>query len=145
MKILKLKSALALTFCFFFAACAQTQKDTSTFDQFGGKPGIKKVVDDLMINLLANPKISRFFVKINQQNLKSNLEDQFCKALEGPCEYTGKNMADAHKGMEITEGHFNALVEDLQKAMDKNGVPERAQNKLLAKLAPLHRDTIEKK
>jgi hemoglobin len=35
---------------------------------------------------------------------------------------------------------FNALVEDLQKAMSERGIPFRAQNKLLAKLAPLHRD-----
>jgi hemoglobin len=30
----------------------------------------------------------------------------------------------------------------LQLAMDKQGVPFRAQNKLLAKLAPMHREII---
>ncbi|MDN5924337.1 MAG: group 1 truncated hemoglobin, partial [Xanthomonadales bacterium] len=33
---------------------------------------------------------------------------------------------------------FNALVEDLQKAMNKHAIPFRSQNKLLAKLAAMH-------
>ena len=40
----------------------------------------------------------------------------------------------------IGRGHFNALVEDLQIAMDKRGIPFRAQNRLLAKLAPMYRE-----
>jgi hemoglobin len=49
-------------------------------------------------------------------------------------------MRTAHKGFDIGRDQFNALVEDLQKAMNEKGIPFRAQNKLLAKLAPLHRD-----
>ena len=40
----------------------------------------------------------------------------------------------------IGRGHFNALVEDLQIAMDKRGIPFRAQNQLPAKLVPMHRE-----
>ena len=60
--------------------------------------------------------------------------------LGGPCGYTGRDMKSSHKGLDIGRGHFNALVEDLQIAMDKRGIPFRAQNKLLAKLAPMHRE-----
>ena len=35
-------------------------------------------------------------------------------------------------------------IEALQDAMDKHDVPFRAQNKLLALLAPMHRDIVEK-
>ena len=51
-------------------------------------------------------------------------------------------MGPLHAGLGIREADFNALVEDLQKAMDAQGVPFRAQNKLLAKLAPMHREII---
>jgi hemoglobin len=46
-------------------------------------------------------------------------------------------MPAAHQGMHITEADFNALVEDLEKSMNKNEVPIPLQNRLLALLAPL--------
>jgi hemoglobin len=49
-------------------------------------------------------------------------------------------MRTAHKDFDIDRMQFNALVEDLQKAMSERRIPFHAQNKLLAKLAPLHRD-----
>ena len=49
-----------------------------------------------------------------------------------------------HANLAINRENFNALVEQLQFAMDKNNVPFRAQNKLLAVLAPMHRDIITK-
>ena len=53
-------------------------------------------------------------------------------------------MKRSHEGQNIDRAAFNALVEDLQDAMDKNGVPFHAQNKLLAKLAPMYRDVQDR-
>ena len=44
--------------------------------------------------------------------------------------------------VDINKNNFNALVEVLQQAMDAQGIAFTAQNKLLAKLAPMHRDII---
>lgn len=114
------------------------------FEDFGGKEGLVKVVDDTMINLLADPVTKPFFEKADQVRIKEKLVEQFCAELEGPCKYTGQTMARSHKGLDISHAQFFALVESLQKAMDKNNVPNRAQNKLLAKLAPMHKDIINK-
>ena len=51
-------------------------------------------------------------------------------------------MKETHAAFAIDKADFNALVEDLQIAMDRRGVPFRAQNKLLAILAPMHREVI---
>ena len=51
-------------------------------------------------------------------------------------------MKSAHGNMDINKTDFNALVEILQQSMDVQGIPFRSQNKLLAKLAPMHRDVI---
>jgi hemoglobin len=45
--------------------------------------------------------------------------------------------AHADQGLQVRD--FDALVEDLQAAMAKEGVPFWAQNRLLAKLAPMKR------
>jgi len=51
-------------------------------------------------------------------------------------------MVEAHAAFKIERAHFSALVEVLQVAMDKRGIPFRAQNKLLAVLAPMHREVV---
>jgi len=50
-----------------------------------------------------------------------------------------------HEGFDIDRASFNALVEVLQEAMDAQGIPFSAQNKLLAQLAPMHRDIVNVK
>ncbi len=46
-------------------------------------------------------------------------------------------MAQTHKGLNLTPAEFDALVEDLQKSMDAQGLPVTTQNRLLARLAPM--------
>jgi hemoglobin len=132
-------------FLFFLLASftsSANAADLSTYNEFGEKAGLTKIVDDLMTNLLANESTRPFFEKADQVRIKEKLVEQFCAELEGPCTYTGQNMKKAHKGHDINAAQFNALVEALQLAMTKNKIPQRAQNKLLAKLAPMHKDVI---
>ncbi|MGP1666370.1 MAG: group I truncated hemoglobin [Rhodanobacter sp.] len=114
------------------------------FDQFGGKPGLVILMNDFMDNLMADARTQPYFAGTDHEHIKAELVDQFCVILDGPCTYTGKDMVKVHRTMGVNRAAFNALVEDLQAAMDKNNVPFRAQNKLLAKLAPMHPAIITK-
>jgi hemoglobin len=118
--------------------------DGKLFAAFGGREGLARIVDDLFVNVDADPRINTFFEPTKRQETKARLVEQFCVVLGGGCTYSGKDMKAAHKNLGIQKADFNALVENLQKAMDKNGVPFSAQNKLLAALAPQHRDVVEK-
>ena len=95
------------------------------------------MVNVLIDKSVADPRISDIFKGQDLPHLKKMLSEQFCYLLDGPCKYTGKDMKAAHKDMGLQMSDFNALVEDLQFSMDKEGVSFRAQNKLLAKLAPM--------
>ena len=77
-------------------------------------------------------------------HFKQMLVDQICEASGGPCKYTGKSMPDAHKGMNITDADFDALVEDLQKALVADGVKDQEQKDLLGALAGLKPDIVGK-
>ena len=110
------------------------------YKEFGEIAGLTALMDDFMVILLADERTRPFFKDADQPKIKKLLAEQFCVILGGPCSYSGRDMKSSHKGLDIGRGHFNALVEDLQIAMDKRGIPFRAQNKLLAKLAPMHRD-----
>jgi hemoglobin len=114
------------------------------YKDFGELPGLTALMDDFMTQLLADPRTRPFFEQADQASVKKHLTEQFCVILGGPCTYTGRDMKTTHDGLGITRGNFNALVEDLQIVMNRRRIPFHSQNKLLAKLAPMHRD-IESK
>lgn len=118
--------------------------DASTFKDFGEKAGLIKIMDDFMVGLLKDSRTKPFFENVDQQRVKEQLVDQICEILKGPCEYKGAKMTPVHKELGLNREHFNALVEQLQFAMDKNNVPFSSQNKLLAVLAPMHRNIVTK-
>jgi hemoglobin len=110
------------------------------FEAFGGEAGLVALMDLFMTKLVADPRTKRFFENADQVAVKKHLVEQFCAILGGGCAYTGRDMRTAHQGFDIDRAQFNALVEDLQIAMNERDIPFRAQNQLLAKLAPMHRD-----
>jgi hemoglobin len=129
------------------AMAASAPRDPSlkpVFDEFGGKPGLVALMNDFMDNMMADTRTRPYFVDADREHIKVELVDQFCVILDGPCTYTGKDMEKVHRSLGINRAAFNALVEDLQTAMNKQGIPFRAQNKLLAKLAPMHKVVITK-
>jgi len=132
---------LALSFLLLFTlgACqsmmAPPQK--SLYERLGGQPAITAVVDDFVGNVAADNRINGFFARTDIPRLKKLLVEQICAGTGGPCTYTGRSMQAAHKGMNITDAQFNALVEDLQKTLNKFKVPEKEQGELLAVLGPM--------
>ena len=60
-----------------------------------------------------------------------------------PVTVYGKSMAEAHKGLAITNADFDNLVKDLEKALEKNKVGKTEKDELLALLAPLKKDIVE--
>ncbi len=113
---------------------------TATFQAFGGKEGLVKIMDDFMVGLVADPRTKPFFDNNKQAFIKAMLVEQMCELMNGGCKYPGRDMKTTHAGMKVNREAFNALVEQFQFAMDKHNVPFAAQNKLLAKLAPMYRE-----
>ena len=128
-----LSMALLLVACQGMAPMQQK----SLYERLGGKDAITAVVDDFVANVAADNRINGFFAKTDIPRLKKLLVEQICQGTGGPCVYTGRSMQAAHKGMNISDAQFNALVEDLQKSLNKFKVPEKEQGDLLAILGPM--------
>ena len=124
------------------AATALAGPDDTLYRELGERPGLVALTDDLMTRLLADPRMAPFFVDVDAPVFKAHLVDQLCEVAGGPCRYTGKDMKTVHGAQDVTRSNFNALVEVLQQSMDARGIPFRAQNRLLARLAPMHREIV---
>jgi hemoglobin len=125
------------------AAAAPAQK--SLYERLGGLEAIKAVIGEFAGRVLADERINKKFAKSDPQRLTLHLVEQVCMATGGPCKYTGMDMKKTHKNMKVTEGEFNALVEDLVAALDKFSVPAQEKTDLLHLLAPLKDQIVEVK
>lgn len=109
----------------------------SVYKAFHEQAGIDRIIDDFVGRITTDPRIAERFQNANLVRLRLELKQQVCYLTGGPCAYTGKDMKSAHAGMGLKNLDFNALAEDLQLSMDKEKVSFAAQNRLVAKLAPM--------
>jgi hemoglobin len=136
MRILLLASLLA---CF---VPGQVRAAKTLYDDLGGHDGLSRLVDRALTLYFTDPRLHDDFDNINRDWLQPRFFTFFCHLTDGPCVYKGRGMAASHKGLHINQARFNAVVEDLQTAMDDTGIPFRTQNRLLARLAPLERQIV---
>ena len=129
----------------FSGSCPSPPPKDPLYKRLGGREGISVVVADFVGIMAADPRVNARFTTLKPpevEKFKSNLADQICDATGGPCSYLGKDMKAAHKGMQITEAEWNATVENLGKALDKNKVAAAEQKELLGALGPMKPDIV---
>jgi len=123
----------------------ETQKAT-LFDRLGGLSGITAIVDDAVDLHTKNPAVSARFLPYLEQPerlavIKQHSVEFFAAGSGGPVEYTGKDMPDAHTGMNISREEYTHVMDDIMVVLGKHGIDEDTQKDVLAILWSL-RDTI---
>jgi hemoglobin len=113
-------------------------------EAFGGQDGIRKISGRVVELSEADPRIADIFKAHDMARLRRTLYEQFCYILNAGCDYSGRDMAASHKELGIRMTDLNALVENLQLAMREARVPFAAQNRFLAKLAPMNRNVVKR-
>jgi hemoglobin len=116
----------------------------SLYARLGGTPNVTAVVSDLIDEAASDPRLKRSFDKVNLGRLKRLLVEQICELAGGGCRYSGDSMSDVHAGLGITQAEFYGLVQVLKDSMQRHGIAIRERNELLAILAPMKRDIVER-
>jgi hemoglobin len=122
------------------AADGADAPDDRLYQALGAEAGVARITEDFIANVQADPRTRPYFVQASIPRLRAKLAEYFCARSGGPCRYTGSSMRNVHSNLHIDRAAFNAVVENLQDAMQRNGVPFASQNALLARLAPLYRE-----
>jgi hemoglobin len=122
---------------------SDTAASKSLYDRLGGRTAIAAVVDTFVARVAADTRINKKFARSDIPRVKAMLVEQICTQTGGPCTYSGRSMKEAHSNMRVTEGEFNALVEDLVAALNQFSVPKREQDELLAALGSMKGDIVE--
>ena len=117
--------------------------ERSLYERLGGTDALSAVVDAFRDRVGADDRINAKFARTDMARLRKMLIDQVCEAAGGPCTYNGRSMKEAHAGMRVTSGEFDALVEDLVATLNQFKVGKREQDELLGVLGPLKPEIVE--
>lgn len=106
------------------------------FERLGGRDGITKLVDDAVENHMNNPAVSARFLPYREEPdrlavIKKHTIDFFSAGSGGPATYAGREMPEAHKGMNISPGEYMEVVDDIFMALDKNNIDEVSKKDVL--------------
>jgi hemoglobin len=115
----------------------------SLYDRLGRAGGISRLVDKVMTAHLANPVVAPRFKNIKDlDHAKKMACDFFCAGAGGPEQYCGKDMITAHRGMNISENEYLAVMDDIMGALESEKVDPTTQKDVLAILYALKGNII---
>lgn len=111
--------------------------NASLFQRLGGTSGIHALVEDIVALHMENPAIkARFRPYLEKPEKLAQTKKHLCAFLEagsgGTVQYTGRSMPDTHRGMNISETEYIAVIDDILAALRKRGIDEQTQKDVLA-------------
>lgn len=119
----------------------------SLYSRLGGHAGVKTVVDDFVVRMVAHPQVGHFFARLDTSSaskFRSHLVDFICAAAGGDARYRGRDMASAHAALNISESDWQVTVENLRDSLIKTGVPAAEMTELLAVIGPLKEQIVKR-
>jgi len=97
---------------------------SSLFDRLGGNAAVDAAVDIFYAKVLADDRINQFFTSVDMEKQAAKQKAFLTMAFGGPNSYTGLDMREGHKHMNLNEGHFTAVVENLAATLKELGVSD---------------------
>lgn len=114
----------------------------SLFERLGGAENVQRIANSLVDNHQSNPLISTRFQNIDSEPTKLVVAQFISTGTGGPTNYTGQDMLNTHKGMNISAVEFVAVLDDALAALAANGVGQREQEEMLYILYSMRSDII---
>lgn len=68
----------------------------------------------------------------NLKLVKQHTVEFFCAGTGGQEQYTGRDMLTVHKGMNISEAEFMAVLDDILQVLEQHGIDEESRKDVLA-------------
>jgi hemoglobin len=116
--------------------------DPTLYEQLGGKDALEAAVDLFYEKVLADDRIKHFFDGVDMGKQRGKQKIFLAYAFGGPVSYSGKDMRDAHKHLDLTEEHFAAVAGNLQATLQEMGVAEDLVEAVMAIAASTHDDVL---
>lgn len=114
------------------------EQKPSLYVRLGGYDAIYAFAGAVLRKTMAHPAIGHIWSHMSESTfLKEyiNFVDFLCEKWGGSTRYRGRDMVTAHRGMGLTEVHWQAVFECLDECYDDFGVPDDIREEVTAFLA----------
>jgi len=109
----------------------------SIYEAIGGRAALTAAVDLFYGRLLADPVLSPLFPRGVGARHRAYVVTVLGEALGGPERYRGPDLAGAHRGLGISDAHFDRAAAHLAATLDELGVPRHLADQIIAIVAGL--------
>jgi hemoglobin len=116
----------------------------SIYEQLGGAPAMDAAVDLFYRKVLSDERISHFFDSIDMEQQHVKQKAFLTMAFGGPNNYSGADMRKAHAKMNLTEEHYNAVMENLGATLKELNIPDELIAQAAAVAATVKDDVLNK-
>jgi hemoglobin len=98
-------------------------QNASDYERVGGAPAIKAVVDRFYELVLGDQRLAGYFIGTEMTALKRHQVLLISQVMGGPAQYDGRDLQQAHDGLDVSGEHFALVVSYLAQALGEAGVP----------------------
>lgn len=120
----------------------QFSADMSDYDRIGGGPAVKAVVDRFYQLIMADEQLVGFFEATDMAQLKRHQVLLISQVLGGPASYDGRELQEAHAGMDIARDDYIKVVAYLVQALQEAGVDAEIIGRVGSALAATEKDVV---
>lgn len=113
------------------------------YEALGRHPGIRRAVDEFYERIAADATLAGYFAGADMDRLRRHVVELLAAAAGGPRSYSGRSMAQAHRGLGITDAAFDRVLGHLNAALVDVGADDRTIREVLRTLSGMRLDIVE--
>lgn len=106
----------------------------SIYERLGGYEAIYVFAEDVLSRLMDDDEIGHIWEHMSQDRIlleHQNFVDWLCEHFGGPMMYRGRDLVTVHRGMGITERHWDILFEKFDEAVQKFQAPPEIRDEVI--------------
>lgn len=111
--------------------------DVSFFDEIGGEPKLRAVIDQFVDSMFDDVMIGFFFAKVSRERIKKFEYQHAAEFLGADVEYEGRPLGVAHRPHRIMGGQFLRRKEILRKTLVEYEIPSHVIEAWMAHIESL--------
>jgi hemoglobin len=104
----------------------------SLFDELGGEPELRRIIDRFVDRMMDDVMIGFFFRNVDRATLKQREFEFAAQHLGAPIVYTGRPLEAAHRAHRVFDAQFLRRLTLLRETLIELGAPERVREHWLA-------------
>lgn len=92
------------------------------YERLGGAAVVEQLIDELSRRLLDHPRLGPAFADLDLDLLRRHRAAYLAVILDGPEEYEGRSMREAHQPLGLTADDMDAFLDVLRRVLDDAAV-----------------------